>query len=165
MRLRPPVAADAAAVLALNHADVQYLAPMDGPRWSLLSGSATFARVAEVDGEVAAFVLVFAPTDVYDSLNFAWFRERYARFWYLDRIVVSPQFRRRGIAQAIYDAAEGGAVDAGQERLLCEVNVLPPNDASLQFHAQRGYTEVGRRGTEAEGKVLSMLAKELGAPV
>ena len=161
MILRTPAVEDAAAVLALNAEFVDYLSPMDADRWALLSAAATFPRIVSIEGVVAAFTLVFSPEDVYDSANFAWFREKYARFWYLDRIVVGADFQRRGIGQVIYDAAESGALGAGQQRLVCEVNAFPANDGSLAFHAQRGYVEVGRRGSEAEGKVVAMLAKEL----
>ena len=164
MILRLPTPADTEAVLALNLNDVQYLSPMDAARWAMFRNGSTFTRVVEIDAVVAGFVVVFAPTDTYESLNFAWFCERYARFWYLDRIVVSPDFRRRGIGQFIYDAVEKGAAAAGQQRVLCEVNVYPPNEVSLLFHEQRGYLEVGRRGTEADGKILQMLAKELAVP-
>jgi predicted GNAT superfamily acetyltransferase len=46
------------------------------------------------------------------------------------------------------------------ERMVCEVNVLPPNPASLAFHRSRGYVEVGRL-THGQGKVVALLSKEL----
>ena len=38
--------------------------------------------------------------------------------------------------------------DAPYRRLTLEVNVVPPNRASLAFHGARGYVEVGRLGDE-----------------
>jgi predicted GNAT superfamily acetyltransferase len=43
--------------------------------------------------------------------------------------------------------------------MALEVNVEPPNPASLAFHAARGYVEVGRRVDG--GKAVSLLAKDL----
>ena len=46
------------------------------------------------------------------------------------------------------------------ERMVCEVNVLPVNDASLAFHRSRGYVEVGRL-RHGPDKVVALLSKEL----
>ena len=46
------------------------------------------------------------------------------------------------------------------ERMVCDVNVRPPNDASLAFHGARGYLEVGRLAHGSE-KVVALMSKEL----
>ena len=43
--------------------------------------------------------------------------------------------------------------------LALEVNLVPRNDASLAFHAGRGYVEVGRLGDEKH--LVSMMEKTL----
>ena len=151
--------ADTDAVLSLNATSVDVTGPLDADRLAKLRSMAVRADVVEVGGWVAAFALVLPPDADYDSPNFAWFRERYGReFLYLDRVVVSEMNRRSGIGGAVYDAAEAHAREYG--RLTCEVNAEPPNDASLAFHAHRGYVEVGRL-THDGGKVTAMFAKEL----
>jgi uncharacterized protein len=163
VQLRPYSSSDAASVLALNQANLDGVGPLDPERLRWLVTMTSQALVAEDDGTLAGFALVFPPRTAYDSSNYAWFGERWRDFGYLDRIVVAPTHRRRGIAGLLYDAAEEGARPSG--RLLCEVYVEPPNEASLAFHAARGYTEVGRL-LQANGKTCTMLAKELtGAPV
>jgi predicted GNAT superfamily acetyltransferase len=153
------VEADLPAVLALNHAHVELLSPMDEARLRLLIGWACRSDVIVCDGRVAGFVLVFAPGTAYDSPNYRWFTSRYGeRFLYLDRVVVDDRYRRRGLATAAYDLIEAGAADHG--RLVLEVNVDPPNDASLAFHGARGYEEVGRLGED--GHVVALMAKALG---
>jgi predicted GNAT superfamily acetyltransferase len=156
--LRPITDADLAAVLALNSRFVEYLSPLDAERLVWLIGLADRAEVVDVDGEVAGFVVTFAPGSDYDSENYRWFTERYGdRFYYLDRIVIAERFRRRGLAAFVYDAMEATARPAG--RLALEVNVDPPNDGSLAFHAGRGYVEVGRLGDP--GHVVALLVREL----
>ena len=151
--------ADTYAVLSLNASSVDVTGPLDAERLARLRTMAVRADVVEVDGGVAAFALVLPADADYDSPNFDWFRERYGRdFLYLDRVVVSQLNRRAGIGGRIYDAAEAEAARAG--RLACEVNAEPPNDASLAFHASRGYVEAGRL-THDGGKVTAMLVKEL----
>lgn len=149
---------DIAPVLALNEANVELLAPLDSARLEQLKVWARRAEVVEVDGEFAGFVITMGPGTEYDSPNYRWFAARYgSSFHYLDRIVLSDRFRRRGLASAVYDVVEADAVEAG--RLALEVNAEPPNPASLAFHAGRGYLEVGRLG--AAGKTVAMLAKRL----
>ncbi|MGH2863810.1 MAG: hypothetical protein ACRDJX_01015 [Solirubrobacteraceae bacterium] len=46
------------------------------------------------------------------------------------------------------------------ERIVCEVNVLPPNPASLAFHMARGYREIARL-QQGQEKVVALLGKEL----
>lgn len=158
VRLRGYEERDAAAVLALNQSNLDGVGPLDPDRQRWLVAIAAQALVAEDAGEVVGFALVFGPHTDYDSTNYHWFVQRMDDFGYLDRIVVAPAHRRRGIATMLYDQAEDGARVHGQ--LVCEVYVEPPNEASLAFHAARGYTEVGRL-PQANGKTCTMLAKRL----
>lgn len=157
-RLRPIATDDVSTVLALNERDVHLLAPLDAARLSQLQGWAERADVVDVDGQVAGFVVTFGPGTDYDSENYRWFTERFGdRFSYLDRIVISPAFRRQGLGRFVYDELETLARPLG--RMALEVNVEPPNEGSLAFHRARGYVEVGRLGEP--GHVVGLMVKEL----
>lgn len=158
VRLRPYHERDAAPVLALNQSNLDGVGPLDPARLRWLVGMTSQALVADNDGTPAGFAFVIPARTDYDSRNYAWFGERFDEFGYLDRIVVAPGHRRRGIASLLYDAAEADARGSG--RLLCEVYVDPPNEPSLAFHAGRGYQEVGQL-PQADGKTCAMLAKDL----
>jgi hypothetical protein len=158
MRLREVKRADWPALLALNLASVRELSELDEERLEEILSWTHRSLVVERAGEVVAFALVIAPGTAYDSRNYRWFGERYERFLYLDRIVVADGQRRRGIATRLYDAMEETA--APFERMVCDVNVRPPNDASLAFHGARGYLEVGRLAHGSE-KVVALMSKEL----
>jgi predicted GNAT superfamily acetyltransferase len=158
-RLRPLVPADLPFVLDVNEADVDVLAPLDAARLRDLTALAHRADLIEVDDEHAGFVLVMGPGAAYDSPNYGWFSARYgADFLYLDRIVIAQGFRRRRLGSLVYEEVERDAAARG--RLALEVNLEPPNHASLAFHRDRGYAEVGQRRDEA-GKTVSLLVKEL----
>jgi predicted GNAT superfamily acetyltransferase len=149
---------DVPAVLALNARNVQALAPLDEARLHELNAIADMFHVVEADGRFAGFVVTFAPGTSYDSENYRWFNQRYgADFYYLDRIVLHEDVRRRGLGGFVYDEVE--AVAAKYGRLALEVNVAPRNDASLAFHLSRGFVEVGRLGDEK--KMVSLMEKEL----
>ncbi len=145
--LRPIADDDVAPVLALNERNVAALAPMDEDRlWALQAWADRF-DVLDVDGGFAGFVITFGPGTPYDSENYRWFSDRHPDdFYYLDRIVLDERFRRRGLGGFVYDDVETTA--ARHRRLTLEVNLTPRNDASLAFHAGRGYREVGRLGDD-----------------
>jgi predicted GNAT superfamily acetyltransferase len=158
MKLREIARADWRTLLELNSASVQELSELDEQRLESLLSWAQCGLVAESEGALVAFALALPPGTPYDSDNYRWFGTQFERFLYLDRIVVSDAVRRRGVAGQLYDAIEASAVSF--ERMVCEVNLQPPNDASLAFHSSRGYAEIGRL-EHPSGKIVALLTKEL----
>lgn len=160
VRLRPPSSGtERASVLQLNADHVELLSPMDDQRLAMLVRVGR-VDVVDVDGEIAGFVVTVPAGTDYDSALYRWFAERYADFLYLDRVVVDAGFRRRGIADAIYDQVEARAGRHGLFTL--EVNSVPPNEASLAFHTHRGFAPVGEVVDGA--KRTAMLAREVVWP-
>lgn len=157
-RLRPLQPEDRAKIVALNAANVELLAPMTEQRLDEIAEVADRFDVVEVDGAFGGFVVTVAPGTSYDSENYRWFDDRYGSgFYYLDRIVLDPALRRRGLGSFVYDELE--EVARGHGRLALEVNLVPPNPASLAFHRGRGYVEVGRLGDEEH--MVSLMEKPL----
>jgi predicted GNAT superfamily acetyltransferase len=150
--------ADWPAVLALNEASVRELSPLDEARLGYILALAHRSLVVEQDGELAAFAIAIGPGTAYDSANYRWFAERYERFLYLDRIAVDAAQRRRRLGARLYDAMEDAARPFAQ--MVCDVNVQPRNDASLAFHAARGYEDVGRL-VHGDVKTVALMRKEL----
>jgi predicted GNAT superfamily acetyltransferase len=159
MIVREPTRADRAALLSLNQASVRELSDLDEARLEYILALAHRSLVVEADsGEVVAFAIAVAPGADYDSANYAWLGARFERFLYLDRIAVDSRFRRHGIGARLYAEMEASAV--AFERMVCDVNIEPPNDASLAFHAARGYEPVGQL-SHGEVKTVVLLSKEL----
>ncbi|TWD80241.1 hypothetical protein FB561_1314 [Kribbella amoyensis] len=151
--------ADEGAVLALNAAAERHVDPLGADRLDWLRLIAAHAAVVDLDGEVAAFVLTFAPGSAQDSLDFQWFTETYAdRFLHLDRIVVAEQHRRQGIGTAVYRAVERAAKPF--DRLVCQIRSDPPDAPALAFHAVRGFFEVGKL-LRPDGLTMALCSKEL----
>lgn len=159
--LRPLEPGDHARVLDLNARNVELLAPMDEARLAQLIGWADRADAISLDGEVAGFVLTFAPGTAYDSANYRWFGAQLGDgFYYLDRIVLDDAFRRRGLGARVYDELERTAAAYG--RMVLEVNVEPPNEPSLAFHRARGYADLAVLGDD--GKRVLLMEKVLAGP-
>lgn len=146
-----------AALLALNNAHAVELSWADEARMAMLVEQAFLAaRVGLVD----ALLLAFAPDADYDSANFQWFRARYDRFAYIDRVVTAPEARGRGHARALYAHLFTAARAAALERVVCEVNSDPPNPASAAFHAALGFVPVGEARLPG-GKTVAYLERDL----
>jgi hypothetical protein len=144
------------AVLALNNAHAIELSWLEAPRLTHLLRQAFLAqRVGTVD----AFLLAFDEGADYDSPNFQWFRERYSRFVYIDRVVVATVARGRGYARMLYRELFARAAEARHDRVVCEVNVAPPNPASDAFHAALGFTEVGAATIHGGSKTVRYLLR------
>jgi uncharacterized protein len=145
-------------VLALNNAHARELSLLDAKRLAELVGRAFQSRRI---GAVDAWLLAFDQDADYDSPNFLWFRLRYARFVYVDRIVVAASARGHGHARRLYEELFNEARRAGHDRVVCEVNHEPPNPESDAFHAALGFNEVGMNATNGGGKSVRYLARVL----
>jgi predicted GNAT superfamily acetyltransferase len=146
------------AVLALNNAHAVELSWLDIDRLKLLVQQAFYARMI---GCVDAFLLAFDQSADYDSPNYMWFRRRYTRFVYVDRIVVAPSLRGRGYARLLYTDLFEQASRAAHQLVVCEVNSDPPNPASDVFHAAFEFEEVGRATIHHGSKTVRYLARAL----
>ncbi|TIW95082.1 MAG: GNAT family N-acetyltransferase [Mesorhizobium sp.] len=133
-------AVDEAAILTLNNEHAAELSWLEPERLSFLLGEAFYTRRI---GDLEAFIMTFDQDARYDSPNFVWFRERYPRFVYVDRVVVAAQARGRGHARRLYQDLFGHVERAGHTLVTCEVNTDPPNPASDAFHAALGFAEAG----------------------
>jgi predicted GNAT superfamily acetyltransferase len=154
-----PVAPDAEpALLALNNAHAAELSWLEPARFGVLLARAFHARQI---GAAEAFLLAFDQDADYDSPNFLWFRERYPRFVYIDRVAVAPVARGRGHARRLYADLMEAATARGHDLVLCEVNSAPPNPASDAFHAALGFTEVGQADIHGGSKTVRYLMRTL----
>jgi uncharacterized protein len=152
--------ADWPMLLALNRTSVRELSALDERRLQSILSLAHRRLAVESGGQLVAFAIAIGPGTGYDSLNYRWFDERFRRFLYLDRIAVSAPLRREGIGTRLYEAMEAAATPF--ERMVCDVNLQPSNDASLAFHAARGYREIGQFAHGPQ-KTVALLVKELGS--
>ena len=149
------------ALLALNNAHARELSWLEPERLEHLVEQAFLARRV---GSLDAFMLAFDQDAQYDSPNFLWFRSRYPRFVYVDRIVVASSARGRGCARRLYLDLFEHAGRAGHERVVCEVNKSPPNPASEAFHAALGFVEVGTASVYHGSRTVRYLSRMLSMP-
>lgn len=139
------------SIVHLNQNALDGVGPLDNERLSLLVKMADQALVVDHDGDIAGFVITLPPGAGYDSSRYQWFEDKLVDdYVYLDRIVVSDQHRREGVASRLYEEVEGG--------LPIALEVYDTNDISLAFHESRGFEAVGALTTD--GTTNLMLVRE-----
>ena len=156
MKSRPISAADVAEVLNLNHESVHYLSPLSHDGLENLLDQAPLHRLLESDGHVLAFIIVLQQDADYGSVNYRWFAQRYPRFLYVDRVVVSRRRQAQGAGSVLYREVFDFARKHGFPCVACEYDVQPPNPGSARFHARFGFAEVGRQPVANGSKTVSL---------
>jgi hypothetical protein len=146
-------------LLALNNEFAQELSLLTPEKAAHLVREAFMACRA---GEADAFLLAFDQDAAYENPNFGWFKERFDRFVYIDRVVVSPAKRGQGMARALYKTLFERAAAHNHSRVVCEVNLDPPNPASDAFHAELEFEQVGLAILPDAGKTVRYFARRIG---
>ncbi|MGA9422458.1 MAG: GNAT family N-acetyltransferase [Rhodanobacteraceae bacterium] len=148
------------SILALNNTAGPTILPLDsvGIRWFF--DNACYFRLAEVDGNIAGFLLALRENVAYTSPNYLWFREHCAEFAYIDRIVVARGYRRLGLGRVFYADVISYA-ELRVETLACEVFLDPHDDISILFHGSWGFREIGQQVMPDTGRRVSLLTKHL----
>ena len=145
------------ALLHLNNANARATSLLTREKLERMIGC---ARIAICIEPAAAFLLAFDQGDDYDGTHFQWFRDRFDRFLYIDRVVVGQHFRRSGLGKLLYADLFKRAEHLGHTRLVCEVNALPANPASEAFHAALGFEPVGIATMHGGTKTVRYLLNE-----
>lgn len=156
--LRDVTDADLDVLLALNQADSPALGSLDRARLAALVDMAAAAVTTE---RAQALLLVLGPGADYRSLNYRWFDGRFRNYLYVDRIVVAPSLRGGGVGAAMYEHLVAIGRARGAARILCEVNVHPPNPRSVTFHEAVGFRRSGIRSGGPDGKTVAMMTMHL----
>ncbi len=131
-------------ILVLNEADVEMLSPMDDEKIRKMSEMLDLFQVIEIDGEVAAFQMVFREKLPYWSKRYAWLCDHVDEFLYVDRIVVGEKYRKRGLGLKLYDEVIVHAKKTGVPNIVAEIDIAPEyNTQSINFHNKVGFHEIG----------------------
>jgi len=90
-------------------------------------------------GELDAFLISISHKSPHDGINYSWFKRRFERFAYIDRVVTAEHARGKGHAKALYLALMEKAKADNIPMVCCEINHQPPNPGSVAFHEKLGF--------------------------
>ena len=131
-------------ILRVNKENVEVLSPMNEERLRKFAELAELVLMVEVDGQPAAFLIALREgVDDYDSENYRWFSKTFERFLYIDRIVIDEPFRGQGLGRRLYLEVFSHAQRTGVFLVTAEIDTIPYNATSLNFHKTMGFREVG----------------------
>jgi predicted GNAT superfamily acetyltransferase len=160
LSIRAAAPADREPILALNREGQPGVTALSAAEVEACIARATLFRVAEDAGEVTGYLIAFAPGLPSIGDEYAWFSARHAEFLYVDQIAVASKSWRRGVGSALYSDLAREAARRDLPRIVCEVNLEPPNPRSLAFHARCGFVEVGRMKV-SDGRFVSLLERSI----
>ena|ERR1700679_325186 len=152
-------AEDADRTLDLNNAHAVETSSLDLAAAERLLAMCFYAKY--VSPGMRGFLLALDQDAAYDNQNFDWFRRRFERFVYIDRIIVAEDARGRGLARLMYEDLFASAKTAGHVRVVCEVNIDPPNEGSLAFHRSMKFVALADVVLKGGSKRVRYLEKEL----
>jgi predicted GNAT superfamily acetyltransferase len=150
---------DTSAILLLNNAHAKETSTLDNASLKALLDMAFYARGIDRGG--TAFLVALEHNAAYVNPNFAWFQGARESFVYIDRIIVSSSARGQGIARTLYEDLMATAKRAWHERVVCEVNIEPPNPASEAFHVALGFEAIGEATIHNGTKTVRYFEKRL----
>lgn len=151
-------------ILKLNEESVHFLSPLSLEKLQHLHAQAEILKVVEINGIVKGFVLALREEKDYDSINYSWFASHYPSFLYVDRVVISTLQQGTGLGAMLYQEVFKHAKEVGVPYVTAEIDIDPPNPASLKFHEKYGFTEVGRQLVAGGKKAVSLQVSAITKP-
>ena len=136
-----------------NQSTVPKVNSLTFEEFSLQSINCTYSYIQySSNSNPVGFIFLYDEKTEYDSLNYLYFKSRYQKFLYVDRIIIAGEHQKKGYGQQLYDFV----IDTHNPDIFCcEVNITPPNRQSLSFHHKYGFKEIGQQNVY--NNVVSLL--------
>ncbi len=147
-------------IISLNENSLPAVSSLDivGVKY-FLEFSSYFKIISENNLPIG-FLIGLMPGKDYSSENYIWVNERYDSFIYVDRIIIDTQYRQRGIGSYFYNhLAE--TYNGKVKSITCEVNIMPYNKPSIDFHEKYGFKEIGQEDIDNGKKRVSYMMYEI----
>jgi uncharacterized protein len=159
--LRKTRAENFAGILTINRESAPHVARLELEELQRLVALADVAWVASRGTDVVGYLLAMSSASPYDGEEFKFFLAKLDEpFLYVDQIAIATHARRSSIASRMYRVLTRWSRQRNIARLCCEVNIQPPNAASLQFHEEAGFVRFGELET-VDGRHVALLCKDM----
>jgi len=147
-----------AHILKMNTEFVHWLSPLDQTELTYVLARAAYARQVN---EGAGILIGYAhDVDYPNHWNLDWLKSRIENFFYIDRIIIDRTVQGQGLGQGLYADVERFARSRRHKWLACEVNTVPDNPGSHNFHRRAGFKPLGEQ-VFSDVKAVRYYAKAL----
>ena len=133
-------ASDKNFILNLNKKNLPAVSVLDDDLFNMFLKYSEYFKIIKIEDTPVGFLIALLPGNPYESINYKWFENRYKSFIYVDRIVISSDHQDKGIGSFFYDHIKLSFHDR-LNLMVCEVNLIPKNDQSINFHKKYGFTD------------------------
>ena len=160
-KIRSVTVSDLDFILKLNQNSLSAVSKSSLEQLVFFLNVSPYFKIFQVKSVPVGFLIGLGPGISYSSENYIWLSQRYRSFFYVDRIIIDAKYRNKGIGFHFYDHLIN-TVKNEVECILCEVNVKPLNEQSLNFHKKYGFNVVGEKDTENGLKRVCYLMYTIG---
>ena len=127
------------SILELNQNNIPALGPLTNLQHVLdIYKQSLFAALVIVQEKFAGFAFIMDHKSQYKSINYKYFKNYFKNFLYIDRVALGKEFQRKGYGTELYNEIYKIAINLDSP-LCCEVNTIPLNKQSLDFHYKYGF--------------------------
>jgi len=142
-------------IFNLNEKNLPAVSLLDDDLFNMFLKFSDYFKIIKIEDTSVGFLIALLPGLPYKSVNYKWFENQYKSFIYIDRIVISSDHQNKGIGSLFYDHIKFSFHDR-LNSMVCEINLIPKNDQSINFHKKYGFIEVGQQYTDQRKKLVSM---------
>jgi len=148
-------ASDKNFILNLNKKNLPSVSALDDDLFYMFLKHSEYFKIIKIEDTPVGFLIALLRGRPYKSVNYKWFEDRYKSFIYVDRIVISSGHQNKGVGSFFYDHIKYSFYNR-LSSMACEINLIPKNDQSINFHKKYGFIEVGQQYTDHKKKLVSM---------
>jgi hypothetical protein len=131
-------------ILELNQNNIPALGSLNNSQHVLdIYNYSLFAALVIVQEKFAGFAFIMDHKSQYKSINYKYFKNYFKNFLYIDRVALGKEFQRKGYGTDLYNEIYKIAKNSVSP-LCCEVNTIPLNKESLDFHRKFGFETLER---------------------
>ena len=134
----------------LNQQNVPELGYLDNvSHLKKLIDSSSSIIILQDDNLIIGFCLLFREGCSYKSPNYFYFKNKYNKFIYIDRVVVKSSMIGKGGGRLIYNEVFKRAKKESLP-ICCEVNIKPLNKGSMLFHEKLDFIKIDEKSYETK---------------
>lgn len=152
----PAKESDTEFVLGLNQRSLNAVSHLDLKKMNYFLNASSYFKIFWIDDTPVGFLIGLMPGEDYHSENYTWLNTRYESFIYVDRVIIHSEYRNKGLGSYFYDDLLASFRNK-VESILCEVNIKPLNEQSINFHKKYGFQVIGEQYTENRTKRVSYM--------